>query len=148
MARQLLPATDHIHLPKVQPSAPRLLAETHRPYREYGLRPDKSHSGMIPSQHLHLGETLFIQWRSSKTKIIHTTLHFNGSIHTSLPDGPHPKSSVQINCCWDGRWENLEKSPHDHEPDKGSETHEILINHNVGYIIAVFRPALLGRTNR
>lgn len=89
MARQLLPATDHLHLPKVQPSAPRLLAETHRPYREYGLRPDKSHSGMIPSQHLHLGETLFIQWRSSKTKIIHMTLHFNGSIH------PFPTVRIQ-----------------------------------------------------
>lgn len=83
MARQLLPATDHFHLPKVQLSAPRLLAETHRPYREYGLRPGNSLSGMIPSQRLHLGEALFIQWGSlsSKTKIIHMTLHFNGSIH-------------------------------------------------------------------
>jgi len=37
--RQLLPATDRLHLHKVQPSAPRLLVETHRLTEniDYGL---------------------------------------------------------------------------------------------------------------
>jgi hypothetical protein len=39
MVRQHLPATDHLHLHKVQLSAPRLLVETHRLAENMGYGP-------------------------------------------------------------------------------------------------------------